>query len=473
MISKQSLFILATAIFAASVSVMFVNFSNFTNVSNTYVIIPVMPLFFSEKSCATLPQPWPDGCSCGHKWDCTSSYCGDTPPICRPDPATCIAGSDNSTKDSTKNSVNLLPPYCNCTSSSQCAIGSDCINLQCSEIAPQPNCTGIGHRADACPCWNDIQCESPYCVNGYCNALAPSCASDIRKPDNCTCTADSQCQSTYCVISNNTGTTGMCSSSPSGCSSPTEKPEGCLCFSASECGSSAPYCTDALCSTIPASCSSSYDRPNGCQCNDTLQCAGSLFCYNGVCGGIPPPPPVNCTSYNNRPDGCQCNDFSQCSSPYCTNGQCSRFGECTHPTSNPAGCPCGFGRECASHYCGPISRTCSGMPPHIVCHKSARFERYAYGILIDSKCASAASVCNSHDKTSCDCPIGAAKCIQMEYDVNVCVCDEGAGFSPLRSCLGTNGLQCIGDNTLCVQFSTGTPPSSEAGCWTEEQWNEL
>ena len=232
-----------------------------------------------------------------------------------------------------------------CTASSQCGNGEECISNYCQLVDA---CANVTCRSDqicvngACQCPSGKveyqgECQAPNCINGgvTCPSDKPACSSSgtcVECASNGDCTGGKTCQSNVCKC-------------PSG---KIEYEGSCV----------TPNCNNAIiCSGDKPYCNSS----NG-ECVECIMdgnCSGGKVCTNNTCV-CPDDKPyesggkcVECSSDSNCSNGKTCqNGTCKCPSdkPYESGGKCV---ECTSDTQ------CASGETCQSNVCEkPAVREC-------------------------------------------------------------------------------------------------------------------
>ncbi len=264
-----------------------------------------------------------------------------------------------------------------CTSDQDCIQGNFCVNNQCS-----------GQKADGAPCFEDGQCLSNHCNNGFCcqgtgkccGGLGSQCNDDNPCTDD-TCSNQFQCATGFnhvsCAAASCDGSEfteakfcdqGTCSGG--GLKSTCDGTDPCRIYSCTLSGCKTvnakvgTVCAAASCDGYVATGQRSCDANGGCSvggavlaCPGGYVCQDASSCKSGCTTDNDCSPSFHCNGgqcYQDKGDGSSCTTDHECKAGHCQNGFCCATGVCCGGKDSD----CNDGNACTTDYCS-VSFTCA------------------------------------------------------------------------------------------------------------------
>jgi hypothetical protein len=375
----------------------------------------------------------------------------------------------------------------------------------CSSDPGQPRfCDGSGvctngAKANGKPCTASGQCQSTYCIDGFCcsSACANSCYSCNKAGAEGSCTPLPAGSVDHSATTPCDGANQYCSGG--GSCAMNKLANGKACANNTDCGSNYcvdGYCCNGACTGVCQSCgvagkegacvsvtAGSQDLNSTPPCNGTQYCDAAAMCQSGLkANGLKCAGAGECGS-NNCVDGVCCesacgDDCYSCSLPG-TEGQCKGVtagqtdGACKSPNycdithkctmgKFANGTPCKLDNECGSGNCVDTvccESACSGTCKSCnVTGKAGTCTPVPDGMDLRKQCGGDNTVC----KGVCD-GAGACRFVAQGTKCSDAGCQEttglitnagacdGAGFCKAQVTMPCNGFRCYTDPTLGAQ----------------------
>jgi len=326
---------------------------------------------------------------------------------------------------------------------------------------------GAGKRAAGKPCTAGVQCQSTYCVDGFC------CGSACNTACYTCGKAGSEGSCTYIAVGypDHSATT-PCDSPNQSCNgsgtcSTAKKPNGAACpGGASDCASN--FCVDQVCcnNACLGTCMACDVAGNEGTCafaaagrqdlNATMPCMGANYCDGtGVCAsGL-------------KPNGSTCAAGTECGSTFCADGVCceqSCTAACyTCATSGNGKCvgviagatDSNATTKCESpNYCTALHECTAGLKPNGATCVNDTDCGSAH--CVDKVCCETACSGGSNTCRVCNSPTALGKCVYA-----------AAGSDAHNECAGEMGCGGKCDGQGACAWAPATKSCRQAGCQTD------